>query len=438
MKIFVVARREFITRVKKRAFVIMTLLTPFLLGSVVLIPRILDTHSIDTTEVLVIDQHNLLKDELPDNAQVVFHFNETSLDSAKQWIMENNNRVALLLTYHDSTSLSKESVSYSLYSTQTVGVSIEKYIETVVSEKIRQQRFLAMGIPDSTVKSLQKTIPYKTIEIGDKGEEKTVFGSRDFGIGLACGFIIYFFIFAFGSFVLQGVLEEKSNRIVEVIISTISPRTLLFGKILGIGAVGLFQISLWIIIGISTLTFATPKIATAVDPNTLMSINSSTTDDPTLSTLNPSFSSSLTTEILSVNFAPLLLGFFFYFIFGYIVYAGLFAAVGAAVNDDKDVQQFTFPITIPLLLTIILSTFIANNPQGLVSYWLSIFPLTSPVAMMIRLPFGVPIIDIVISVISMLLGTIIILWAVVKIYRVSILLYGKKPTYKDFWLWIRH
>ncbi len=439
VKLLIVARREFLVRIRKKSFLLMTILTPLFFCGIVIVPTLLSQYNVDKKTILVIDSTHLLTNTLHNNHQITFVTSEINLDSAKRLVQENEN-FAVLYIAGDSINHSISSpVNYTLYSSKQLGMAVEQYLEKEVNDNLFQQRLNKVGIGDSLFQTLKQPVSTKSVEINAQGAEKKVFGTRDYIIGLVSGIVVYMFIFMFGSFVLQGVLEEKSNRIVEVIISTIRPQTLLFGKIIGIGVVGLFQVALWILIGGLALTVVTPYIA----PQYAMEITASGNNIPLqqeqLASIaqNSNFSTSLIEGLLSIDFLPLLLGFVFYFIFGYIIYAGLFAAVGAAVNDDKDVQQFTFPITLPLLLTMVLCSFIANNPQSSVAYWLSVIPLTSPVAMMIRIPFGVPTIEIITSIIAMLAGTGIVLWMVVKIYRIGILLYGKKPTYKDFWLWIK-
>ena len=263
---------------------------------------------------------------------------------------------------------------------------------------------------------------------------------------MVAGILIYFFIFMFGSQVMRGVIEEKTSRIVEVIISSVRPFQLMMGKIIGVGLVGLTQFLLWVV-----LTFA---IVTAVTATmTSGDIKKSAAEQmmiqkhgmtPDISQAAPAANESanpmggIMEAIGSVNFPVMIGAFLFFFVVGYLMYAALFAAIGGAVDSEADTQQFMLPITLPLILSIVMAQYIIRDPDGPVSFWFSIFPLTSPVVMMIRIPFGVPYLEVILSMVLLLLGFLGTTWLAGKIYRTGILMYGKKVSYKELWKWIRY
>jgi len=246
-------------------------------------------------------------------------------------------------------------------------------------------------------------------------------------IGFGAGFFVYIFTFLYAAQIMRGVIEEKTSRIVEVIVSSVKPTQLMLGKILGIAAVGLLQFLIWVVL--------TGAILTAVSTLGLLS------PDAAELAANPAAASVIPSEITgtlqSLNL-PLLAGsFLFYFLGGYLLYGALFAAVGAAVDSETDTQQFMLPLTMPLVITFVLATQIIENPGGSVAFWLSMIPFSSPIAMMIRLPFGVPWPELAASMSLLVLGFLGTTWLAGRIYRIGILSYGKKVGYGDLWKWIR-
>jgi ABC-2 type transport system permease protein len=298
--------------------------------------------------------------------------------------------------------------------------------------------------------SLQANVAIKTIDLSNGAEKKTS-AVVSTTIGLFLGILIYMFIFMYGTQIMRGVIEEKNNRIVEVIISSVRPFQLMIGKITGIALVGLTQFLLWIV-----LTFSIVMVAQVVLPDKMNITKSEQFSAPqqmhlkqTGQTMSPqdtekADNTQMINEVLQtlrqIDFVFLLLMFIFYFIGGYLLYGAMFAAIGAAVDNETDTQQFMLPITIPLVFAIIMSQFILNNPGGPVAKWLSIIPFTSPVIMMIRLPFYSvpPYWDVLYSALALIAGFIFTTWFAGKIYRTGILMYGKKPTYKELWRWMRY
>jgi len=262
-------------------------------------------------------------------------------------------------------------------------------------------------------------------------------------LGYIAGFLIYMFVFMYGSQVMRGVIEEKTSRIVEVIVSSVRPFQLMMGKIIGVALVGLTQFLLWVV-----LTFGLVSIAQAVFIDSVKVENmTQVVPGGTGNTLNDNEQvidqgaaefSAMFNSIKAINF-PLVLGMFvFYFLGGYLLYAAMFAAIGAAVDNETDTQQFMLPVTIPLVLGIIVMVSAINNPNGSLAYWFSLIPFTSPIVMMVRIPFEVPIQDVIISAGLLIITFIFMVWLAAKIYRTGILMYGKKVNYRELWKWIRY
>jgi ABC-2 type transport system permease protein len=299
---------------------------------------------------------------------------------------------------------------------------------------------------DDLLRSIKTSVDINTMKIGEDGQESKSYTELNMILGMFAGILIYFFIFMFGAQVMRGVIEEKTSRIVEVIISSVKPFQLMMGKIVGVGLVGLTQFLLWVVLTFLIVTIVTSTISPGDSKK-------SVTEQMMMQKqgMNPAVSEAVSSQkdsgegmnavmeaINSVDF-PLMIGtFIFFFIVGYLLYAALFAAIGGAVDSEADTQQFMFPITIPLILSIVMAQYIIRDPDGPVAFWFSIFPLTSPVIMMIRIPFGVPYFQVVLSMVLLLLGFLGTTWLAAKIYRTGILMYGKKISYKELWKWIRY
>ncbi|HSV87605.1 MAG TPA: ABC transporter permease, partial [Bacteroidales bacterium] len=276
---------------------------------------------------------------------------------------------------------------------------------------------------------------------------RTDFPEVSMGLGFVTGFLIYLFIFLFGSQVLRGVLEEKTNRIVEIIVSSVKPFQLMMGKIVGVGLVGLTQFLIWVV-----LTFAIVTTVQSAFPDTFrftpeeeVYVTGAQTLDPAelqqqleAAQAQNTFAGQILEGLAAINFPVIILSFLFFFLGGYLLYAAMFAAIGSAVDNEADTQQFMMPVTIPLIFGIIMMQAVLENPDGPLAFWLSIIPLTSPIIMMVRIPFGVPYTEVALSAALLIAGFFFATWMAAKIYRTGILMYGKKIDYAELWKWIRH
>ena len=413
-KIWLVIKREFLVRVRKKSFVIMTFLGPILLASILILPIYLANNSQEKRNIAVGYQKDF---QLEDNELLNFvTIPQNEVDSVKFNIKDSPYYALLIIK--DNT--------YSLYSNQQVTLNVTSEIKRQIEHILKLNNLRSLGIDNETLKSAEEKINLETKIINKEGESTNSHSEVSTGIGFLGGILIYMFIFMYGTMVMRGVIEEKTSRIVEVMISSLRPFQLMMGKIIGVALVGLTQFLLWII-----FTVALSALAELVLLNDAFLATSSAENQSVIITQIKSFTS-------GINLIQIFLSFLFYFIAGYLMYSSLFAAVGSAVDAEADTQQFILPVTLPLILSFILIQPIMDNPEGSLAFWLSIIPFTSPVIMMVRLPFGVENWEIILSMTILVSTFIITTWLAGKIYRIGILMYGKKANIRELLKWIRY
>ncbi|MFH0864695.1 MAG: ABC transporter permease [Bacteroidota bacterium] len=442
-KISIIIRREYLSRVRKRSFIIMTILGPLLMAALMIVPVYVAQMSDEVKTIAVIDDGGIFYKRFPDTENVKFLYlnesKEQALDSLDQ-------RGYYALLYLPDEFLSKPTTAVLYYSKTQPGISVKTYIETLLKKEVEASKLNLEGIDKDVLDKIKTDINLNVYKTTGKGLEEKSNTEVSTVLGLFSGILIYMFIFLFGTQVLRGVIEEKTSRIIEVIVSSVKPFQLMMGKIIGIALVGLTQFLLWIL-----LTFTLVTIVQSAFPDTLKFSKTETPivgDSKIMSQEQLKEANAqqyknqqmrdLLESISSINFGVMIAAFLFYFLFGYLLYAALFAAVGAAIDNEADSQQFMLPITIPIIFAIVMSQFVINNPNGPIAFWLSIIPFTSPIIMMIRLPFGVPVADQILSYSLLILGFLFCTWFAGKIYRTGILMYGKKPTYGELWKWLKY
>lgn len=417
-KIWLILKREYLVRVRKKAFIVMTIVGPLLMAALLIVPTYLAEESQELRNIAIEEDGFEFTNQLEDNE--FLHFSKIPQEKAtllKEGFTESNYYALLHI----------EENNFTLYSNQQISLSVSNGIENQLEKIIEHQKLKAAGIDLTILESAESTVNITTKIISEDGNTTNSQAEASMGIGFICGILIYMFIFMYGTMVMRGVIEEKTSRIVEVIISSVKPFQLMMGKILGVALVGLTQFVLWIL-----LTFAIANIAELL----FMDASSMTTE------LNAAQQSVLLSEISSltggINLIQIFVSFLFYFLAGYLMYSSLFAAVGSAVDAEADTQQFVLPITIPLILSFILIQPIMENPDGTLAFWMSIIPFTSPVIMMVRLPFGVANWELALSVGILISSFILTTWFAGRIYRTGILMYGKKASYKELWKWLSY
>ncbi|CAG5004159.1 hypothetical protein DYBT9275_03310 [Dyadobacter sp. CECT 9275] len=434
--IFLVIRREYLVRVKKKSFLIMTFLGPLLFAGFYAAVIWIAMGSVDTKTVQVIDESGLFKNEFKDSEAIKFKYLSSTINSAKSNFQKSG---ANALVYIPREVI-REPKGVRIYAAKNVSMELKGDIEKTIEREIENIKLSRAGITHKILEDSRVNVSSETISLSDEGEKTSSSGAAT-AIGVICGFLIYLSVLIYGTQVMRGITEEKTNRIVEVIISSVKPFQLMMGKIIGVALVGLTQFSLWILLTIAISSVSSSLIAKRVPENSKVMVQgmdkvksaemavqqAGGVDNPVAEVMK---------AVNSLNI-PLIIGtFLFYFIGGYLLYSALFGAVGAAVDNDADTQQFMFPITMPIIFSFVFAQFVLRDPDGGLAFWTSIIPFTSPIVMMVRIPFGVPAWELILSMVLLVMGFAGTIWIAARIYRVGILMYGKKVTYKELAKWI--
>ena len=434
-KIGLIIKREYLTRVRKRSFIIMTFLGPILMAAIYAIPIMLALNSsTKNMRVAVVDESHWFEDRFTNNEQHTFVLMPGQpIDSVKEMVKEGAFDMAL---YVPPTQLNIPSNAV-VYSLNQVPMEMEAYISGVMQKEIEDQKLMASGVDPEIVSAVKTDVNLQVMRMDEKGNEKETFTKVQFVLGMILAMLIYFFIMLFGGQVMQGVIEEKTNRIIEVIISSVRPFQLMMGKIVGVSLVALTQFVMWTLL--SGVLYVGFSAFVGLSNPGILSSGTVMTQEIAGNDITSNESVQQILQIAqSIDFGTILGTFAIFFILGYLLYATLYAAVGSLVDNNTDSQQFMLPITVPLIIAMISSFYIVNNPDSGLSFCLSMIPFTSPISMMVRIPFGVPIWQIVLSVV-LLAGTFVLMtWIAAKIYRTGILMYGKKLSYKEIFKWLRY
>ena len=432
-KIFIIIQREFLTRIQKKSFILLTILMPFIIAAVAVAPLLLASIKDDTQHtVMLVDKTLKYAPLFEDNES--YHF-VTAPEVLPEFREEDANVKAVILISED---LVENPNALKMYSSEEVPADLQRLTEDILSEKVRADKLASYNVEglEEIIASAEVNISAQTVKWTDDGGETSSNSGIALGVGFLFTFMIYMFVMSYGGMVMQGVMEEKTNRIMEIIVSSVKPFQLMMGKIIGIALVGFVQIAIWGVMLTAILTavsfiMGTPEVAT---PPTMMG------GDAAMQTVvaeaqagNP------VTEILgALPIVELLIMFVLYFIGGYLLYASFFAAVGASINAQEDSSQFMMPVILIMIFGLYAALYGAENPDGPLAFYASIFPLTSPIVMMVRIPFGVPLWQELLSLALLYASAIFIVWMSGRIYRVGILMYGKKPTVKEILKWIRY
>ena len=432
-KIFIIIQREFLTRIQKKSFIILTILMPFIIAAVAVAPLLLASIKDDTQHtVMLVDKTLKYAPLFEDNES--YHF-VTAPEVLPEFREEDANVKAVILISED---LVENPNALKMYSSEEVPADLQRLTEDILSEKVRADKLASYNVEglEEIIASAEANISAQTVKWTDDGGETSSNSGIALGVGFLFTFMIYMFVMSYGGMVMQGVMEEKTNRIMEIIVSSVKPFQLMMGKIIGIALVGFVQIAIWGVMLTAILTavsfiMGTPEVAT---PPTMMG------GDAAMQTVvaeaqagNP------ITEVLgALPIVELLIMFVLYFIGGYLLYASFFAAVGASINAQEDSSQFMMPVILIMVFGLYAALYGAENPDGPLAFYASIFPLTSPIVMMVRIPFGVPLWQELLSLALLYASAIFIVWMSGRIYRVGILMYGKKPTVKEILKWIRY
>jgi ABC-2 type transport system permease protein len=431
----------------------MTVLGPVLLAALIIVPALVTLYGTEKTVIAVLDETKIFsKLNSPNDKDISYVYVKGTPDERKQDIIDKKYTALLYIPDNPYT------IAGMIYATSTLNTGVISNVLAALKRNMSHEILIHnfnidQDSLDTYINEQTNSINLGYTHIDKDGNEETKDSFNraiQFAVGIVAGILIYLFIFMYGSMVLRGVLEEKSNRIVEIMVSSVKPIQLMIGKITGVVLIGLTQIIVWIVLtGVIVLIFqlnmpslidgeqvnataimqTVPQRAAMTDPSAIYALAEQSEAGQVMNALS------------EIDFVRLIILFLFYFMGGYFLYATLYAAVGSAVDNDTDTQQFLLPLSLPLLLTLILSTFVADNPDGQVAFWLSIIPFTSPVSMLMRLPAGsevVPTWELLLSCSILLLTCIASAWVAAKIYRTGILMYGKKISYKELWKWLRY
>ena len=454
-KLGIVIQREYLNKVKKKSFLLTTFGVPILFAAMyaVMIFIMLRTEG-DSKRIAVIDNSGIVMSSLEDSDRITFkQLSETDPEAVKNNRSDYDADILLYISPLDSAT---KSVTATTYSDQPMGMETAEFMERRINNAVEAYRIDSYGIPDleQIMSDVHSNIHLTSYTVDEEGKDTISQSEVYMIISMVLAMALYMFIAIFSGMVMSSVIEEKSSRVVEVLVSSVRATELMFGKIIGVALVALTQFLLWIvltglIVGIIGGVVGMDRIMGGMDQSQIqqmqemsMGAGAGTVDlqaltDTTAVAEGPTGMQAVMGTIGSLNFAQIGISFLLFFIFGYLLYASLFAAIGSAVENEADTQQLQIPVTIPLLVGFFVAFYAFRSPESQLVWWFSMIPFTSPIVMLARLPFGVPTWELALSIGLLVLTFVACAWASAKIYKVGILMYGKKSTFKDLWKWLK-
>ena len=439
----IVIRREYLNRVKKKSFLVTTFVVPILMAALVLVPVLLMMNSKEKTKkVAVVDRSGIVMPYLIDNEVLAYtDVSPENIDSVKAHMSDRGFDGVLFISEINE----QKSVSADFTSLKPIGMSTSEMMTGRINDAVEAYRISTYGIDglDQIMKDVKSNVRLNSFTMDESGNEKISDAGVNSILSMVLGIIIFLFITMFGGMVMSAVIEEKSSRVVEVLISSVKATELMFGKIVGIALVALTQFLLWILltgaIVAAGMGIILPKVMAETDPVEMLNSVPGASDAMTampFATGNAEIDSVIGT-LQGLNLGSIVLYFFVFFLLGYLLYASLYAAIGSAVENEGDSQQLQLPVTIPLMLAYFIALYAFNAPDSSIAIWGSMIPFTSPIVMLARIPFGVPGWQIALSIVLLALTTFGCAWLSAKIYKVGVLMFGKKSTFKDLWKWLK-
>ncbi|MEL7021353.1 MAG: ABC transporter permease [Bacteroidota bacterium] len=432
-KLWLIIQREYLTRVQKRTFILTTILTPLGIAAFILLASLIFGYeSDDAKRVAIIDESGVMNNRITDENNLYFKFEDRSLEALKSNFDETDYSGILVIPPIKNIKALEHDVFY--YAEDQLGLDMQVTIENKIQRAIRDYKADALAINQDNLKLLATKVSLDPEPIVATADNSSKFTSAiAAGIGSVMGFVMYTIVFIYGMMVMRGVMEEKTSRISEVMISSVRPIQLMLGKIIGIGGVGLTQLAIWLVlvpITVIIVQFVIGVDTTQITTNANMPKNVDPSDFEDMAMM-------IAQEFDAINWWRIIPLFVFYFLGGYFLYASLFAAVGSAVGDDTgDAQSLTLPISLPVILALYIMMVAVQSPNSSLAVWSSIFPLFAPIVMPARLAFDPPMWQILLSVVSLILTIILMGWLAGRIYRVGILMYGKRTSLKELGKWI--
>jgi len=440
--------REYLTRVKKKSFLLTTFLVPVLFAAMCILPSVIMFMAKDTgKKIAVVDQSGIVMPYLVDTEAVDYEdYSSESADEMKTRFKELSLDALVVVSPLDSAA---KTVSVASYSEKPMSVDLKESIGTKVNEAVEDYRIslYEMGDLKQILDDVQSDVSIATYTLGESGEEKITSSEVYMVISMLLSMIIYMFIAMFSGMVMQSVIEEKASRVVEVLVSSVKATELMFGKIIGVACVALTQFFLWIILtlvlvgGFSAFAGFDSLAGDPAQTEQMMEMTAqmggADVAEMTAAISEQDGMGAVMSTLKDINWGQMILAFVVYFALGYLLYASFFAAIGSAVENEADTNQLQMPVTVPLLLAFFVAIYAFNAPDSPIVWWCSMIPFTSPIVMLSRIPFGVPGWELALSI-ALLVGTFIACgWMSAKIYKIGILMFGKKTTFKDLWKWLR-
>ncbi len=436
-KIGLVITQEYKNRVAKKSFLVLTLLMPLLFVALIFTPIWLATLKDGEVKlVAVVDQTGKYESVFTDNDAYNFELIGEPIDSLRT--SEKRSDYEAIVVISNDLATTPEAVT--IYSEKQVNIELKNFIEQGLSSFVEKEKLLSHNIPNiqEIIDESQANVHVNTIKWSEDGSEEISSSEVAIAIGMVFTMLIYMFIFVYGAQVMSSVVQEKTNRIVEVLICSVKPFELMMGKIISIALVGLTQFGIWLLLTIGLVVVAGQFLGGSINPETMVNVEQMSDAAAIQQASSELNFDNIMAMIMSVNPFELISYFIIYFIGGYLLYASIFAAIGSAVDNETDTQQFMLPVTIPIIFAIYAAIYGAQNPDGPLAFWCSMIPFTSPIVMMVRLPFGVPMWEKLLSVAILIASFIGTTWMSAKIYRTGILMYGKKPSWKEMWKWLKY
>ena len=446
----IIISREYLTRVRKKSFLLTTFLVPILFAALCILPSVIMFMAKDTgKQVGVVDQSGIVMPYLVDTDAIDYiDYSDQTADSVKASFNELGLDALVVVSAIDQEN---RTVSVASYSSKPMSVDMKETITSKIDNAVEDYRISLydMGDLKGIMESIESDISMATYTLDESGEEKISSSEVYMVISMLMSIIIYMFIAMFSGMVMQSVIEEKSSRVVEVLVSSVKATELMFGKIIGVACVALTQFFLWILltlilvggfsafVGFDSIMGDPAQTEQVMQMSGMASVGGVSAEDMMAMTQEQNELGAVFTTLKEIDWLMMIVAFVIYFALGYLLYASLFAAIGSAVENEADTNQLQMPITVPLMLAFFIALYAFNAPDSPIVWWGSMIPLTSPIVMLARIPFGVPVWELALSVVLLVATFAACGWLSAKIYKIGILMFGKKTTFKDLWKWLR-
>ena len=440
--------REYLTRVKKKSFLLTTFLVPVIFAAMCILPSVIMFMAKDSgKQIAVVDQSGVVMPYLADTEDVDYtDYSTEAVEDMKSRFKELSLDVLLVVSPVDSVA---KTVNVTSYSESPLSVDLKESIGAKVNEAVEDYRIslYQMGDLKQILEDVKSDISVVTYTLGESGEEKITSSEVYMVISMVLSMIIYMFIAMFSGMVMQSVIEEKASRVVEVLVSSVKATELMFGKIIGVACVALTQFFLWIILtlvlvgGFSAFVGFDSLMGDPAQAEQMMDMTAqmggADVMEMTAAMTQQDGLGAVMNTLRDINWVQMIVAFIVYFVLGYLLYASFFAAIGSAVENEADTTQLQMPVTVPLLLAFFIAIYAFNAPDSSIVWWGSMIPFTSPIVMLSRIPFGVPTWELALSIVLLVATFFACGWMSAKIYKIGILMFGKKTTFKDLWKWLK-